>query len=176
METKTLRQILPWSTEFKVFWKASGPFRYALTSREFPPILLEPEEWLFSDNLSDLIKELMQWEKRGMAIIEAPFNPRSTKTLKPEELSPWKINHFPEEWESAVCPLFTPVGHLTHEAVSRSLSQEAADIENAFFESLAEYIDTIGYVLLKPDPVFSRTHACINDYLKEWEEDESDDD
>lgn len=174
METRTIRRILLWSREFRAFWKEHGPFRYALTSREFPPVLLEPEEWLFSDDLTQLLKELMGWEERGMSLVPAPFNPGSTKTLKPEDLSAWKINRFPAEWESAACPVFTPSGHLTLAGTERAAGQDPESVEIAFFRSLADHLDSLGYVLLRPDPHLSGIHAHIGDYLGEWEEDEGD--
>lgn len=104
--------------DFKAFWKKQGPFKYALTSAEFPPVLLEPEEWIFSDNIISLLKELMQWNSRNISIVKAPFNKNKKNILKPETLSPWRIEHFPQEWESAICETFTPVGYLTEAVTS----------------------------------------------------------
>ena len=55
----------------------------------------------------------MQYRKKKMKIVKVPFNPDSKKILRPENLSEWKISHFPEEWNSSTCDLFTPEGHLT---------------------------------------------------------------
>ncbi|MBF0468191.1 MAG: hypothetical protein HQK61_04805, partial [Desulfamplus sp.] len=35
-----------------------------------------------------------------------------------------KIEHFPQEWESAVCETFTPVGYLTEFVMSESILTE----------------------------------------------------
>ena len=195
-DRQTFSEILPTSGEFKQFWKQQGPFKYALTSAEYPPILLEPEEWLFSNDLADLLKRLMKWNDRKMAIVEAPFNPRKQNVLKPDGLSPWKINHFPEEWERSVCDSFTPVGHLTcHvadiasalkkdlddgsggeseiEGHSRFNTIDIADIERAFFKSLEADVEKIGYIILKPEPLLGEEDvAYIKDYLDEWQADE----
>ena len=91
MDAMPTRQILSNSKEFKLFWKNQGPFRFALTSREFPPVLLEPEEWIFSNHLEVLLKSLIQYDNRKMQIVPSPFNPGNKTILRPEELIPWKI-------------------------------------------------------------------------------------
>lgn len=172
MET-VVRQILPTVDTFKAFWKKSGPFRFALTSREFPPILLEPEEWLFSNEIVPLLKALMQWEARKMKIVAAPFNPKKKNILKPEDLSPWKINNFPEEWGGAVCDVFTPVGHLTRKVVTETEQMDAAAVESAFFKCLENELHTIGYELLGPEAGLGRPgEAHVAAYVKEWEMDD----
>ena len=173
MET-VIRQILPTVEEFKTFWKNRGPFRYALTSREFPPILLEPEEWLFSHDIKALLKDLMGWDARKMRIVEAPFNRKKQNVFTPEELSPWKINHFPEEWEGAVSSAFTPVGHLTRAVVPDDApNMDKAAVEAAFFNCLEKEINAIGYLLLGPDPSQgTAATAFVDEYVKEWELDE----
>ncbi|MCP4115069.1 MAG: hypothetical protein GY737_06595 [Desulfobacteraceae bacterium] len=173
MEKTTQRIILLESRDFKKFWKSKGPFRYALTSREFPPILLEPEEWIFSDDITALLKELMQWEKRKMKFVQAPFSRKKKNILKPEDLSPWRIVDFPEEWERSECSSFTPVGYVTEEVTSAVASEEKADVEAAFFKKLARDINGIGYVLLSPEPILSPGAAYVEEYLKEWMADEA---
>lgn len=209
--SETFSEILPTSHAFKRYWKNKGPFKYALTSAEYPPILLEPEEWLFSNDIVSLLKQLMKWNERQMKIVEAPFNPRKQNVLKPETLSPWKILNFPEEWETAVCDAFTPVGHLTrhveemgktstdfdfdgedagahensgayqdagaHQGTKKEAAaptkMTAADMEAAFFRSLKEAVEKIGYVLLKPEPhMGEKDIAYIKTYLDEWQADE----
>ncbi len=166
------RKILSESRDFKLFWQKQGPFRYALTSREYPTILLELDEWIFSDDLKSLLKALMEWEERKMKLVPAPFNPKKTNILKPRELTPWKILNFPQEWEMAVCSAFTPVGYLTEQVTRASRSNEAADVEQAFFDLLGGQINTIGYVLLAPEPLLSPDAAYVDEYLKEWVADE----
>lgn len=173
MENIIVRKILPEVGGFRSFWKNSGPFKYALTSREFPPVLIEPDEWIFADDVTVLLKELMQWKNRKMKIVQAPFSKKRTDILKPEELIPWRINNFPEEWAVAVCDSFTPKGYFTEHVLSKSLSWGKDDIEKAFFKSLANDINTIGYSLLKPEPSSgSGEYAFVNEYLTEWQEDE----
>lgn len=180
MIRETTREILTTSREFKKFWKNRGPFKYALTSAEYPPVLLEPEEWIFSDNVVELLKELMKWKERKMKIVQAPFNKKKKNVLKPETLSPWKINNFPEEWEVAVCDSFTPVGHLTESVTagvdsmgSGQANVSIETIEQLFFESLEVNIEKIGFVLLKPDALRGLDDtAFITDYLNEWQGDE----
>ncbi len=165
--------------DFKLFWKKHGPFKFALTSAEFPPVLIKPEEWIFSNSITSLLKELMQWEVRKMKLVKAPFSKKKTNILKPEDLIAWKINNFPKEWEASICNCFTPLGHLTETInsyidISNNDSIEKEDIEKAFFLSLEIEIDTIGYTLLKPDPIISSEEiAFLEDYLREWEDDES---
>ncbi|MBF0201662.1 MAG: hypothetical protein HQK66_10185 [Desulfamplus sp.] len=174
-----IRCLLPFSNDFKKFWKSKGPYRYALTSSEFPPTLLEPEEWIFADNAVDILKSLMQWEERGMAIVPAPFNRRKKRVFKPDILAPWKIENFPDEWKNSICKTFTPVGHLTVHVMDIAASRprggdsaawgshtdhynlvdmdyvyndiDAGSVEKAFFASLEAEIDSIGYTMLKSD-------------------------
>ncbi|SMC75750.1 hypothetical protein SAMN02746065_10987 [Desulfocicer vacuolatum DSM 3385] len=170
---EVIGKILPTVTEFKAFWKKQGPFRYALTSREFPPTLLAPEEWLFSDEIIPLLKALMKWDERKMKIVAAPFSRKKQNVLKPETLTPWKINNFPEEWETAVCDAFTPVGHLTQAVVPESDTVDVKTVEAAFFKCLEGEINDIGYVLLGPEPSLgSPASAFVDDYVKEWESDD----
>ena len=177
MSTETLkRAILPTSKEFKSFWKDQGPFRYALTSSEFPPVLLEPEEWIFSDDLQALLKTLMQFEKRKMKMVKSPFNPENKSILRPDELSSWKISQFPEEWNACTCDSFIPEGHLTKAVFDTIKIPEAelepGQVEAAFFQSLASQVEQLGYLLLKPEG--TSKYASIRTYLKEWEEDDQD--
>ncbi|SDT84174.1 hypothetical protein [Desulfobacula phenolica] len=170
------REILPHLKDFKAFWKNSGPFKYALTSKDFPPILLEPEEWIFSNDITALLKALMQFDKRKMKIVKAPFNPENKNILRPDRLSSWKINNFPEEWNACVCDVFVPEGHLT-QVVLDTIEKDAdkiqiKDVEQAFFDCLEICIDQLGYLCLKPQG--SSKHAVLKSCLAEWEEDEQD--
>jgi len=170
------REILYNSEDFKKFWDKKGPYRYALTSREFPPVLLEPEEWIFSNDMQALLKALMQFDKRKMKIVKAPFNPENKNILRPEMLSSWKINNFPEEWNSCVCDIFVPEGHLTRvvfEGIKISKRDiDPEQVETAFLKCLETRIEQIGYLLLKPRG--SSKYAAIKNYLFEWEKDEQD--
>jgi len=170
------REILPNSKVFKVFWEEKGPYQYALTSKEFPPVLLEPEEWIFSDDIEALLKELMQFDKRKMKIVKAPFNPANKSILRPEKLSPWKINNFPEEWNAAVCDIFVPEGHLTGVVLDKIEKNEndieIKQIEAAFFQCLETRIEQLGYLLFNFRG--SSKSAAVKKYLAEWEEDEQD--
>jgi hypothetical protein len=178
------RQILPNAKDFKRFWKERGPFKYALSSNEFPPTLLEPEEWIFGNEVHLVLKELMQFDQKKMVFVQAPFNPKNKRILRPEGLSPWKINHFPEQWNRIVCDLFVPQGHLTCLVMDRAKKSENVDLptqclegapekqamEKAFFELLEQGIETMGYLLLKPQE--TSAHAAVDTYLSEWEEDD----
>jgi hypothetical protein len=170
------RKILPRSKEFKQFWETQGPFKYALTSSQFPPVLLEPEEWIFSDDIQALLKSLMQFDKQKMKIVKAPFNPANKSILRPENLSPWKINNFPEEWNAFVCDIFVPQGHLTRVVIETIKMPEekidACQVETAFFQCLETQMDLLGYQILKPWG--TSKYAAIKKYLLAWEEDEQD--
>lgn len=170
----TKKRILQNSIEFKQFWKEKGPFKYALTSREFPPVLLEPEEWLFSNDMAELLKTLMQFKKRRMKVVKSAFNPDNKTILRPEMLSPWKIKNFPEEWNSTVCDLFVPEGHLTQTVTDtiESATEKigAGDVETAFLNCLETRIDQLGYQLIKP--LEASKNAAVKSYLSEWEKDE----
>ncbi|MBU8848640.1 MAG: hypothetical protein KOO64_03820 [Desulfobacterales bacterium] len=170
------RKIFPNSKKFKIFWKEKGPYKYALTSKEFPPVLLEPEEWIFSSGPEALLKELMQFDKRKMKIVKAPFNPENKNILRPEKLSPWKINNFPEEWDAAVCDIFVPKGHLTGVVLDKIEKSEGhietRQVETAFFQCLETRIEQLGYLLFKP--LGSSKYAAVKKYLAEWEEDDQD--
>ncbi|MBC8441414.1 MAG: hypothetical protein H8D87_17210 [Deltaproteobacteria bacterium] len=171
-----IREILPNSKQFKQFWKEKGPFKYALTSNDFPPVLLEPEEWIFSDDIKILLKELMQFDQLKMKVVRAPFNPANKSILRPENLSSWKINNFPEQWDAFICDIFVPQGYLTLEVVERiKIPEEKIEpklVETTFFQCLENCIDQLGYLLLKPQG--SSKNAAITTYLSEWEEDERD--
>lgn len=170
------RQILSNSKEFKLFWKNQGPFRFALTSSEFPPVLLEPEEWIFSNHMEVLLKSLIQYDNRKMQIVSSPFNPQNTTIFRPEELIPWRIANFLEEWKTSVCDCFIPEGHLTrHIFEGLTLPEEKPTtefVERAFFHSLAKNMEQLGYLLFKPRG--NSAYADIKKYLTEWEEDDMD--
>ncbi|WP_299980321.1 hypothetical protein [Desulfobacula sp.] len=170
------REIFPNSKEFKTFWGEKGPYKYALTSKEFPPVLLEPEEWIFSDDIEALLKTLMQFDKRKMKIVKSPFNPANKSILRPEKLSPWKINNFPEEWNASVCDIFVPEGHLTGVVLDKIAKDEnnieIKQVEAAFFQCLETRIEQLGYLLFKPRG--SSKYAAVKKYLAAWEEDEQD--
>lgn len=170
------KNILPNSTDFKKVWEEKGPFKFALTSSEFPPVMLEPEEWIFSNDVTTLLKALMQFDKRKMKIVKSPFNRKNKKILRPDALSFWKINNFPEEWNACVCDIFAPEGHLNQVVIDEikiPVDQIASkDVEAAFFQCLAEQIELLGYLLLKPKG--TSKYAAVKKYLAEWEEDEQD--
>ncbi|MCK5696483.1 MAG: hypothetical protein KAH62_07845 [Desulfobacula sp.] len=168
------REILYNSREFKAFWEEKGPFKYALTSSDFPPVLLEPEEWIFSNDIEVLLKALMQFDKQKMKIVKAPFNPENKNILRPEKLSPWKINNFPEEWNVCACDIFIPKGHWTRAVLEKiQVPEEDIDpkqVETAFFQCLETQIEQIGYLLFKSRR--SLKYAAIKKYLVEWEKDD----
>ncbi|OGQ85851.1 MAG: hypothetical protein A3J85_02165 [Desulfobacula sp. RIFOXYA12_FULL_46_16] len=176
MDAMTTRQILSNSKEFKLFWKNQGPFRFALTSSEFPPVLLEPEEWIFSNHMEVLLKSLIQYDNRKMQIVPSPFNPGNKTIFRPEELIPWKISNFPEEWNASVCDCFIPEGHLTRyifEGLTLSEEKPTPEfVERAFFHCLANCMEQLGYLLFKPRG--NSKYADIKKYLTEWEEDDMD--
>ena len=171
-----LREVLVNSEDFKRFWKEKGPYRYALTSKEFPFVLLEPEEWIFSNDMEALLKALMQFDKRKMKIVKSLFNPKNKSILRPETLSSWKINNFPEEWNVCVCDIFVPKGHLTRVVFDKIKIPEGdlepGQVEEAFFQCLEIKIEQIGYLLFKPQG--SSKYAAIKEYLAQWEEDDQD--
>ena len=170
------RQILPNVKDFKEFWKDKGPFKYALTSQEYPPVLLEPEEWIFGNDKVAVLKELMQFSKGKMGFVQAPFNPENRSILRPQDICPWKINHFPEAWNAIVCTAFVPEGHLTsavtQETSALGLNEDKDGVESAFFSLVEKEIETMGYILIVPKGK-SRV-ASTRYYLEEWEADERD--
>ena len=176
MTNGCVREILPNVKDFKQFWKEKGPFRYALTSAGFPPVLLQEEEWIFGNDLTGVLKALMGFEEAKMAFVRAPFNPGNRSILRPEDLSQWKINHFPELWNNVETDLFTPEGHLTlavvREMLRLGLVDGAESVEKVFFPLLARQMEVMGYVLL--EPVGNAKSASIASYLEEWEEDDMD--
>jgi len=170
------RKVLVSVKEFKTFWQKSEPYRYALTSSEFPPVLLKEEEWIFSNDIAVLLKELMQYNQQKMKIKKAPFNLANKSILRPNELSEWKITNFPEAWNRMASDLFVPEGHLTSRVIL-TLKNSGETIaanhgEHAFFNCLEQDIESMGYVLFKPRKGAKR--AAVQSYLKEWEDDESD--
>ncbi|HCY85340.1 MAG TPA: hypothetical protein DHV36_09430 [Desulfobacteraceae bacterium] len=171
-----IRKTLPYAKEFKQFWKDNGPFKYALTSNEFPPVLLEPEEWIFGNDKIEVLKDLMGFAKNKMAFVQAPFNPDNKEVLRPDDICGWKITHFPEEWNRMVCDAFVPEGQLTQAVIEELATLEEKEnkqgIESAFFNILARQLDQMGYTLIEPrgKSKFASTRA----YLEEWEEDEAD--
>nr|WP_319393064.1 hypothetical protein [uncultured Desulfobacter sp.] len=174
MTTACVRKVLPNVTDFKAFWKKQGPFRYALTSNEYPPVLLAPEEWIFGQDKEAVIKELMQFSPRKMSFASAPFNPDNKSILRPDDICAWKIVHFPEEWNTMICEGFLPEGQLTRavvdECVGLGLDQDKSGIEQAFFSLLERQLDGMGYVWLTPRG--NAKSAFIHEYLDEWQQDE----
>lgn len=178
MAEKFPRRVLTHCSEFKKFWKDKGPFRYALTSAEYPPVLLELEEWIFGNDIIGLLKALMQTGKK-IAIVEAAFNPKKKDILRPDNMIPWKIKNFPEQWNAMECRAFVPEGYLTLavkeqvQAMADDMDAdlpEAEKIEKGFFSLLEKDLEKMGYVLLKP--AGKSKYAVTRAYLKEWEEDE----
>jgi len=168
------REILINSDEFKGFWKEKGPFKFALTSMGFPPLLLEPEEWIFSNNIILLFKDLMQFEQKKMKIVQAAFNRENKNILRPEKIIAWKLNNFPEEWNSLTCDFFVPEGHLTLAVMENVKNNQdkldANTVETAFFQCLENSIEQMGYLLFKPES--GSKYAGIKKYLSEWELDD----
>jgi len=174
---QVLRQILPHAADFKRFWKQAGPFSFALTSAEFPPVLLAEEEWIFGHTARDVLQELMQFNQHNMAFVPADLHPEKQGILRPENLIPWKIRHFPEEWNHMTTDFFMPRGHLTQavaEQVGTASRQEdqALQVAAAFFVLLEKNLGAMGYVLLKPRA--GSKYAAIRKYLAEWEQDDAD--
>ena len=162
--------------DFKRFWKDQGPFRYALTSKEYPPVLLEPEEWIVGDDKISVLKELMQFAGRKLSFAKAPFNPDNKKVLRPDDICAWKIVHFPEEWNAMVCEAFLPEGQLTRavtdECRALGLKEDVSGIEQGFFSLLEKQLDRMGYVFLSPRN--GGKTAAVAQYLSEWTLDEED--
>ena len=174
MTTACVRKILPNVKDFKTFWKKQGPFRYALTSNEYPPVLLEPEEWIFGQDKIAVIKDLMQFSRRKMFFVPAPFNPANKSILRPDDVCAWKIVHFPEAWNAMICDGFLPEGQLTRavvdECIALDLAQDKSGIEQAFFSLLERQLEGMGYVWLTPRG--KAKTAFIHKYLDEWHQDE----
>jgi hypothetical protein len=176
-DIRVIRRILPHSSEFKRFWKDQGPFEFALTSAEYPPVLLAPEEWIFGHTAREVLEVLMGFSPGKAKIVRSDFNPENTRILRPGNLIPWKIQPFPEEWNHMPCDFFTPGGHLTTVVADRMkeapVSGNASlQVAAAFFTLLEAHLPAMGYVLLKPRG--NARYAAIQDYVSEWEEDEAD--
>ncbi|MCA1795334.1 MAG: hypothetical protein LC660_15960 [Desulfobacteraceae bacterium] len=174
---QVLRQILPHAADFKRFWKEKGPFVFALTSREFPPVLLEPEEWIFGHTAKEVLEELMQFNQKKMAFVRGAFNPKNQAILRPENLIPWKLSPFPEEWNHMTTDFFMPQGHLTQVVADQvktasGRGDESLQVAAAFFGLLEKNLEAMGYILLQPDA--GSRYAAIRKYLVEWEDDEAD--
>lgn len=141
---------------------------------DFPPVLLEPEEWIFSNDINMLLKDLMQFDQKKMKIVQAAFNPESSKILRPDKLIAWKVKNFPEEWNALTCDFFVPEGHLTQVVLDQvrinKKKPDASTIEEAFLQCMENSIDTMGYLLFKP--AGSSKYAGIKKYLSVWETDD----
>jgi len=174
MTTACVRKILPNVRDFKTFWSDQGPFRYALTSKDYPPVLLEPEEWIFGQDKQALLKELMQFSRMKMSFVPAPFNPDNKRILRPDNICAWKIVRFPEAWDAMTCDGFLPGGQLTRavvdECTALDLPRDKPGIEQAFFSLLERQLDCMGYVWLTPRG--KAKSAFVHEYLAEWHRDE----
>ncbi len=189
-----IRKTLPHVKDFKTFWKQRGPFAFALTSSEFPPVLLEPEEWIFANDKVSIIKELMQFSQRKMSLVRTDFQGASSGTLTPEDMICWRIKPFPEPWNSMDCPAFLPQGYLTkavlehaaalagqnlasehdHHTQQSRILEDATLMEEAFFQLVSQSLFQMGYVLLSPGKNRDTDAQALGKYLQEWEEDEQD--
>ncbi|OGR22767.1 MAG: hypothetical protein A2277_06670 [Desulfobacterales bacterium RIFOXYA12_FULL_46_15] len=111
-----------------------------------------------------------------MKFVKAPFNPDNKTILRPEMLSFWKINNFPEEWNICVSEYFIPEGHLTCAAIDSIEDPEgkvdALRVEQAFFHCLEQEIESFGYLLFRCDSQLK--NDAIRTYLDEWEKDDQD--
>ncbi len=176
----TTRKILVNLKEFKTFWQKNEPYRYALTSNEFPPVLLTEEEWIFSNDIVELLKELMQYHQHKMKMVKSSFNAANKNVLRPDKLSEWKITNFPEKWNRMDTDIFVPEGHLTSMVIETlnettqgtDIKIDAINVESAFFNCLERDIEQMGYLLFKPRQGAKR--AAVQSYLREWEKDEAD--
>ncbi len=189
-----IRKTLPHVKDFKAFWKQRGPFAFALTSSEFPPVLLGPEEWIFGNDKVRVLKELMQFAQRKMSLVPTDFQPASSGTLTPEDMIHWRIKPFPEPWDSMDCPAFLPQGYLTEAVLEKAMDlagqnlpsehdqcarrsrilENANLIEKAFFQLVSQSLFQMGYVLLSPGKNGDADTRPLGKYLQEWEEDEQD--
>ncbi|MCF8086527.1 MAG: hypothetical protein K9K63_01310 [Desulfotignum sp.] len=174
---QVVRQVLPHVSDFRRFWKQTGPFEFALTSAEFPPVLLGPEEWIFGHTARDVLEALMGFAPGKTKIVRSDFNVKNTRILRPTHLIPWKIQDFPEEWNHVVCDFFVPEGHLTRAVADRmnAVSVPGDDVHQvaaAFFSLLENHLEAMGYVWLRPRE--NARYAAIQAYLSEWEKDEKD--
>ncbi|MFO7751987.1 MAG: hypothetical protein R6V41_02575 [Desulfobacteraceae bacterium] len=173
-ERRLIRRVLPHVYDFKTVWKKEGPFRYALTSSDFPFVLLEEEEWIFADDPVVLLKELMQWDRRKMKMVKAPVAEKTNQAIRFERLSRWRIKNFPEEWAPLINDMFTPSGQVAEKVVPADGMETQENMEKSFFDHLGQKIHEIGYILLEPVAAIDPDAAHVEDYLKEWEEDERD--
>ncbi len=186
-----IRKVLVHITDFNKFWKQEGPFAFALTSAGFPPVLLEPEEWIFANDKILLIKELLQFSQRKMAFVpgkakkDGASQAKPSGSFTPEDMIPWRIAPFPEEWNSLECQAFLPQGYLTKAVLEQArifcqepdcpesqILKDAPLIEKAFFELVAGNLSQMGYEFLSHDRESGA--ASLGKYLREWEEDELD--
>ncbi len=191
-----IRKTLPHVKDFKEFWKQRGPFAFALTSSEFPPVLLAPEEWIFGNDKVGVLKELMQFAQRKMSLVRTDFQPASPGRLTPEDMIHWRIKPFPEPWNRMDCPAFLPQGYLTKAVLEEALDmagqnletkpesaphtwqsrilEDSELIEDAFFQLVSSSLVQMGYVLLSPGKNRDAHALPLGRYLQEWEEDEQD--
>lgn len=168
MTSKVVRRTLPTVRAFKKFWQHEGPFKYALCSLAFPDPLLEPEEWLFGDNYQDLLKNLLQWDQRGMRLA-----PCSHATGDSSNSGGWHIRHLPAALRQWPCKAYTAEGCVSAHVVQAAVEATPAAIEKVFLRALRDALEQIGYQLLKPE--MGLPHAYIETFLKEWQEDEAED-
>ena len=169
-----VRRVLPHVNDFKAVWKDEGPFRYALTSSVFPFVLLKEEEWIFADDSVLLLKELMQWDNRKMKMVKAPVAEKTNEAIRFDRLSRWRIQNFPEEWADLLCDFFTPSGQIAEKVLPENGVERPEEMETFFFAYLGKRIHDIGYLLLEPAPGMDPDAAYVEDYVKEWEDDERD--
>lgn len=172
MEAIVIRRVISTTGEFMRFWESEGPFRFVLASREFPPVLLEPEEWLFANDLSAILKTLMGWEEKKMKIVAAPFSEKRKDPFRPEAIAKWRIDNFPEEWAGWDSGAFTLAGHLTSRVTAAAEGETPEGLAEAFFMELGDGIDEIGYALFETKK--ETFGDALTAYLKEWKEDEED--
>lgn len=134
----------------RTFWEECGPYQYVLEGTDDDE-LLPRGEWLFSDDLTALIKALLQWQVRDVRMCHV-FEPAGEGS---RAKGYWVARHLPEQ-----------LMHLA--AMDGMLGKGAspAEAEAAYLRCFVSEIGAHGYLLFTqgqgPDLDFGI-------YLQYWE-------
>jgi hypothetical protein len=163
-----MRRVLKTYDAFEAFCHEHGGFRYSLSGlydrNVYPDILLDDDEWLFSDDLIALTKELLQWDQRGVYVVWEEPSEDDYAIGGPDITGSWGAENFPEDAEEFGCYV---MGQLFKEGrIAPSSSPD--EVAQIFLRACAADLDNFDGVLFLD---FEDKHTL--QYLDDWRKEDN---